>query len=135
MIERDIGVIFFKKVQIIGWWNDTVSFVNVDICILEIITDIQNTARDSMHIHNINVDSEGVIMCHGTVGLRKINTLNLITPIFTVVCNKFPCIITVTFLNTWRNELTGNLVSIREIFYSCGIQNNTDIFVFFILHR
>ena len=40
-IERNIEVIFFKPVYIIGWWNDTDSFMNVNIYILECMADIQ----------------------------------------------------------------------------------------------
>ena len=57
-----------------------------------------------MHRCNINVDYEWVIMCHWTVLLIKINTFNMITPIFTVACKKCPCIRTVTLLNTRSNE-------------------------------
>ena len=71
---------------------------------MECITDIQNPVSESMHSRYINVDSEGVIMCHWTVGMIKTNTLNLRTPIFTVVCDKSTCIIAVYFLNTWSNE-------------------------------
>ena len=92
LIERNIGVRFFKPVQIIGWWTDTEYFINCNIFIVEIITDIQNPDSESMHIQNSNVDYEGVIIYHRTVGLVKINTLNLRTPIFTVVCNNYTCI-------------------------------------------
>ena len=51
---------------------------------MEFNSDIQNTISESMHSRDINVDSEGVIMFHWTVGLIKINTLNLRTPIYTV---------------------------------------------------
>ena len=63
---------------------------------------------------NRNVDSEWVSMCQQTVLLIKINTLNLRTPICTVACNKFPCIITVTFLTPRSNEWTENFCSFRE---------------------
>ena len=39
-IESNIGVRYFKPVQIIGWWTDTESFMNGKICILKCITDI-----------------------------------------------------------------------------------------------
>ena len=102
-IERNIWVIFSKPVYIIGWWTDIDYFINGNIGILECITDIKNPGSDSMHSHNINFDSEGFRMCHRTLELIKINTFNLITPIFTVMCNKFPFIVTVAFFNTWRN--------------------------------
>ena len=102
-IERNIWVRYFKPVYIIGWWNDTESFINGNIFILEHITVIQNIGSESMHSRDINIGSEGFIMCHWTVVLIKINTLNLITPIRKVACNKFPCIRTVAFLNTWSN--------------------------------
>ena len=62
-----------------------------------------------MHSHDRNVDSELVSMCHWTVGLIKINTLTMRTPICTVACNEFPCIITVAFLNNWINERAEDL--------------------------
>ena len=43
-------------------------------------------------------------MLHWTVWLIKINNFNMRTPICTVACNKFPCIITFTFFNTSNNE-------------------------------
>ena len=55
---------FLKPAQIIGWWNDTYAFMNGDICILEIITEIQNPGSESMHICDRNIDYEGVSMCH-----------------------------------------------------------------------
>ena len=66
-----IGVRSLKPVYIIGWWNETDSFMNGKTCIMEYITTIQNIGSESMHICNINVDSEGVGMCHWTVGLIK----------------------------------------------------------------
>ena len=39
-IERNIGVIYFKSVYIIGWCNDIKSFMNGNICILKLISDI-----------------------------------------------------------------------------------------------
>ena len=104
LIERNIGAKSLKPVYIIGWWTATDSFINGKICILEFITDIQNTGRKYMHSHNSNVDSEWFIMFHWTLGLIKTNNFNLRTPIFTVACKHFPCIITVTFLNNWVNE-------------------------------
>ena len=65
---------------------------------MELITDIQNHVSESIHSYDTNFDSEGVIMCHWTVGLIKINTFNLKTPIYTVACNTFPCIRTVALL-------------------------------------
>ena len=67
LIERNIGVIFSKTDQIIGRCNDTYSFMNRNICILEIITDIQNLVGNSIHIRDRNVDSEGVNMFPKTV--------------------------------------------------------------------
>ena len=57
-----------------------------------------------MHNRDSNVYSEWVRMCHWTVWLIKINTFNLGIPICKVARNTFPCIITVTFLNTRSNE-------------------------------
>ena len=56
--ERKIGVIFFKQVQIIGWWDDTDSFMNWNISIMGIITDTQNPGSEYMHSRYRNVDSE-----------------------------------------------------------------------------
>ena len=56
-IDSNIGVIFFKPVQIIGWWNDTESFMIRNLFILESITDIQNYGSESIHIRYINIDS------------------------------------------------------------------------------
>ena len=78
--------------------------MNGDIDILKYITDIQNIGSEPMHIRDRNVDSEGVSMCHWTVGLIKIKILNLRTPIYTVSYEKFTCIRTVTFLNNCINE-------------------------------
>ena len=56
--------------------------------ILKCITDIQSPGSDSMHTRDSSFDSEGVNIFHWTVGLIKINTLNLGTPIYTVECKK-----------------------------------------------
>ena len=80
-----------------------------------------------MHIRDINVDSEWSIICHWTVGLIKINTFNIITPIWTVVCNNFTFIITVAFLNTCSNEWIEEFCKFREIFDWDGSQNKADI--------
>ena len=103
-VEREIGVIFFKSVQIIWWYTDTDSLINGKIDFWESITDIQNHGNESIHSPNINVDSEGSIMCHRTVVMIKINTFNIITPICTLACNEFSFIITISFLNTRCNE-------------------------------
>ena len=116
-------------VHIIGWWTDIESFINGNVCILKCITDIENTCSDSMHICDSNVDSEWVRMCHWNVGLIKINTFNMITPIFTVACNKFPCIRTVTFLNTRSNEWAEAFCFIREGFDWDRIRKNSDMFL------
>ena len=79
--------------------------MNGKICIMKCITDIQNPDSEYMHSHDSNVDYELVRTCHWTVVLIKINNLNMITPIFTVECNKFPYIRKVAFLNTWNNGL------------------------------
>ena len=134
-IERNIGLRSFKPVQIIGWWTDKYSFMNGKACIMEWITDIQNPGSDYMHICNINVDYEEVSMCHCNVGLIKINTLNLRTPICTVNCNTFPCIRTAAFLNTSSNEWTEELCPFREGFYWYGRQKKAGIFVLVILHK
>ena len=77
--------------------------MNGNICIIELISDIQNPGSESMHICDSNVDYEGFGMCHRTVGVIKINNLNLRTHIFKVVSNKFLCIKIVEFNNTWIN--------------------------------
>ena len=94
-----IGVRCFKPVHITGSWNYIDSFINVNIYILRFITDIQNYGSESMHICDRNVDYKGFSMCHWTVVLIKINTLNLRTPIFTVARKELTCIITVAPLN------------------------------------
>ena len=124
-----------QKFHIIGWWTDTDHFMNGNICILECITEIQNHGSEFMHSLNRNVDSEVLIMCHGTVVLIKINTLNMRTPICTVVCNDFPCIITVALLNNRRNEWAEDLCYIREGFDRYGIRKKDDIFVLLIFHK
>ena len=104
LIDGNIGVIFFKLVQIIGWWTETDSYMNGEICILEQINDTQNPGREYMNSHDSNVDSEGVKMCHWTIGLIKINTLNMRTHIYTVAINKFTFTTTVALLDTCINE-------------------------------
>ena len=64
LIDSNIGVRFFKPVQIIGWWTDTYSFINGKICIMEIITYIKNTGSDYIYIRDRNVVSEVVSMCN-----------------------------------------------------------------------
>ena len=51
LIEKNIGVIFFKLVQIIGWWTDTDYYKNRNICIIESSTNIQKPGSESMNIH------------------------------------------------------------------------------------
>ena len=99
----------FKLVFEIGWGTDTEFFMNGDICIMEWITDIQNTSSYCMHIRNSNVDYEGVRISHWNEGLIKINYLNLITFICTVAPNKISCTRTVAFLNNCSNEWTEDL--------------------------
>ena len=77
LIQRNTGVMYFKPVQIIGWWTDTKYFINRKICILKFITDIQNTGIESMYIRDSNVDYEGVIILHRTVGHIKTDNLNM----------------------------------------------------------
>ena len=103
-VESKIGVKNFKTVQIIGRCTDTDSFMNEYFCILKIVDDMENPDWESILICDINVGSEGVIICNYIVGLIKINTLNMRTLIFTVACNEFPLIITVAFLNTCSND-------------------------------
>ena len=79
-------------------------------------------------ISTIYFFSEGVDTCHRTVGLIRINTLNMRPPIFTVVYKINWCIITVTLIYTWINDLMEDLCSTRKIFDWCGIQNKDDIF-------
>ena len=86
LIKRYIGVIFFKPVQIIRYWTDTDYFMNGNICILEIITEIQNHGNEYINSRDSFVYFEVVRMCHGNLGLFKRNTLNLRNPICTVAC-------------------------------------------------
>ena len=102
--DRNIGVRFFPLAQMIGWWHDTDSFMDGNICILELINYMQNPSSEFIQRHDRNVGSEGFRMCHCTVELVKTNNLNLRTHFFTVVCNKFPCYRIVAFLNTCINE-------------------------------
>ena len=74
--------------------------------VMRCITDIQNTGSESMHSRDRNVGSEGVSMCHCTVGMIKTNTLNLRTPICTVACKMFLRIRIFAFLNAWSNYWT-----------------------------
>ena len=71
-------------------------------------------------------------MCHWTVGLIKSNTLNMITPIFTLDCNKCLCIITVVFLNTWSNELMEDLCYVRKGFI--GMVSKIRLICLFLLY-
>ena len=89
VIKRNIGVRSLKSVNIIWWWNDIDSFINGKICVIKCITDIQNPGSESMHSCNNNVDYEVISIFLLTVGLIKINTLNLITLIYIVAYNKF----------------------------------------------
>ena len=61
-IDRNIGVKISKTVQIIGWWTDIDYFMNGNIFILEIITEIQNSGSESIHSRYSNVDVEGIRM-------------------------------------------------------------------------
>ena len=84
----NIRVRSIKPFKIVWWWIDTDSFMNGNIFILEFITDIQNPGSESMHSRDSNVYSEGFIVCHWTIGLTKINTLNMRTHMCTVTRNK-----------------------------------------------
>ena len=134
-INRNIGVRLFKTVQILGWWTDKEYFMNGNLCILGYIADIQNYGSESMHSCYRNVDYEEVRTCHWTEVSIKINTLNMITSIWTVLCNKFSWLITVALLNIWINEWMEDLCSIREIFDCYGIRKKAEIFVLLILHK
>ena len=103
--------------------------------ILECITGIQNPVSESIHIRYINVDSERVLMCYCTVGLIKINTLNLRNSICKVMCNKFTCIRTVTFLKTWSNEWTKKFCFFGEVFDWYGSRKKAGIFVLVIFQK
>ena len=129
------GVRYLKKVYIIGCWTDTDYFMNGNIFILKLITDIQNPGSESMHIWDSNVGSEWVSMFHWTVGLIKINALNLITTTCAFACSNFPCIITVTFLNIFSNEWTKWFFSFREEFDWYGSRNKAEISVLVILQK
>ena len=59
-IESNIGVRYLKPVYIIGWWTDTYSFMNGNICVLKFITDVQNPGSESMYSRDSNVYYEGV---------------------------------------------------------------------------
>ena len=84
LIYRNIGVRSLKTIYIICWWIDIDPLIHGKCFILKFIAGIQNTGSDSMRSCYSNVDSEGVSMCHWTVLLIKINTLNMRTPNFTV---------------------------------------------------
>ena len=127
-IESKIRVRFIKPVHIIGWWADTDSFINGNICILGCITDIQSPGSESMQSRDINSDYDRVRMYHWIVGLIKINTFNTKSPIFTVVCNKFPFTITLSLLNNWINNLAEDLCSVSEGFNWYGSWKKADIF-------
>ena len=140
-IERNIRVRIFKPLHIIGLWADTNSLMNCSLGVMEIITDIQNPYSESMHNCDSNVDLELTIMWYWTIRLIKVNGLNLITPIFIVKWNKFPCIrgfrciITVDLLDTCSNEKTEELCFTVERFDWYRSQNNFNIFVLVIFHR
>ena len=102
---------------------------------MECITGIQNLVSESIHSGDKKIDSELVRMCHCTVGLITINTLNMGTPVLTVACNKFPCIRTGAFPNTWSNELTEEIFSFRDGFYWYESRKKADIFALVILHK
>ena len=86
-----------------------------------------------MHIYNSNVDYEWVRMLNCTVWLIKTNTFILRTPIFKVVCNKFPCIRTFTLLNTSSNEWLEAFFSFREVFDWYGGWKKANISILVIL--
>ena len=134
-IDKNIGVISFKLFWITRWWIETKSFMNENICILKLITDIYNSGSEYMHSFNRNIGSEWVIIFHWTVVSIKINTFDLITPIFTVACKMFPCIKTVTFLNTRRNGWIYDFFPFREWFYWYWSLKKDGIFVLVILHK
>ena len=74
-------------------------------------------------------------MCHWTVGLIKINTLNLITPIYTVACNKCPSIETVSSFNTCINDRMEDRCSYRQGFYLDENLKESGSFVLVILSK
>ena len=49
-------------------------------------------SSEYIYIRNRNAVSEGVRMCHGTVGVIITNTLNMRTPVCTVACKQITCI-------------------------------------------
>ena len=112
-------------------WNKI--FLNSNICVLEIITDIQYSWSESTHSDYRNVDTGGVIILYWNIWFIKVNALDTRTPTFTVSCNKFTCIRTVTFLNTCGKERMVNLCSTRELFDQHGSQKRVNIIVIVIL--
>ena len=54
--------------------------MNVNVRIMKCVSGTQNHGSESIHSRDSNVDCEGVIMCHCTIGLIKINTLSEQSP-------------------------------------------------------
>ena len=67
-------------------------------------------------------------MYHYTIGLIKINTSNIRSPIWTVACSKFTCTITLSFLSTWSNEWTEDFFPFRDGFDWDGSRKKADFF-------
>ena len=65
----------------------------------------------------------------------KTNALSLRTRICIVLCKMFSCIRTVTLLNTWSNDITEDLCTIREVFNWYGIQDKAKIFILVIFYK
>ena len=108
--------------------------MDYNIYALESITDIQYLCSKSMHIRYSNVDPEQIRMWYWTIILIKLNALYLRNPIFTVQFNKFSCIETFIFLDTWSNDVSEELFYIREGFYCYGSQKKVNIFVLIIFY-
>ena len=134
-IEGNIRVIYFKPIQIIGWWNDKQSFINWNICIMEIITNIQYPCSNYIHRCYKSFDPELISMWYWNIRLIKINDLDMRTSICRALCKKIPCIITVTFLDTWINEIIEDLCSIREWLDQYGIRKKVKSFVLITFYK
>ena len=87
-IEGNIRVIYFKPIQIIGWWNDKQSFINWNICIMEIITNIQYPCSNYIHRCYKSFDPELISMWYWNIRLIKINDLDMRTSICRALCKK-----------------------------------------------
>ena len=74
-------------------------------------------------------------MCYLDIGLSKVSALDIRNPIYTVACNKFPCIGIVNFPDTFSNGTPEDLSSVREVFDRYGILKKVNILDLVILDR